>query len=255
MKVNRVALDQYNGILYAAYLTDGGCTDKDQLIVKKYNGTSWIPVGTNPISINLQRGVDFYKTGLIVSQGTPYIAFREGINYEPKVLKYDNSWNELGDLSQQKTNAIVLDLFVEDNIAYIAFQDDVHNASLTVMKYDTNDDLTTWEYVGQPGFSPEIASDYSLFVDEETPYISFYDPDCNGKISVMKYSGDYWDYVGEQGFSDDTVGTTSLIVYNGTPYVAFDDGKARVMKYNGSKWVNVGNKHFSQNYTRIYLLT
>jgi hypothetical protein len=52
------------------------------------------------------------------------------------------------------------------------------------MKYNGS----TWENVGDPGFSDGQVSDVSIYVHNGIPYVAYSDAANNGKVTVMKYN-------------------------------------------------------------------
>ena len=113
---------------------------------------------------------------------------------------------------------------------------------------------TTWQTVGNAGFSTEAEWFTSIAVDQGTPYVAYQDWDKGNKATVMKFdvpSGG-WVPVGVAGFSSGNAGHTSLAMDGDTPYVAYIDGDhyntATVMQFDGTDWVTVGAANFSPRY-------
>ena len=113
-----------------------------------------------------------------------------------------------------------------------------------------------WSLVGGAGFSAGAATNFSLSLYRDTPYIAYVD-DMN-KISVMKFNGGTWESVSTTDFYTLYLASFSLAVYNSTPYVAYRDarifgtgkdarfGLATVMKFNGASWESVGPPGFTE---------
>jgi hypothetical protein len=106
----------------------------------------------------------------------------------------------------------------------------------------------SWNNVGAPGFSADIANYPSFAFNGSTPYVAYQDG-LGGKLTVKKFDGANWVTVGSPQFSAGQVAYISLVFNGGTPYAAYrDDGngfKATVMKFDGVNWVMVGAAGFS----------
>ena len=95
-----------------------------------------------------------------------------------------------------------------------------------------------WEFVGNAGFTPDMAEAMSSDIYNGTLYVAYRDHAGEDmKISAMMYNGSSWENVGTPKFSVGNVDYVSLsISSSGIPYVAFRDtgneNKATVMKYD-----------------------
>jgi len=110
--------------------------------------------------------------------------------------------------------------------------------------------LSDWQPVGTPGFSPGMASNIYIIVNQGTPYIAFGDScvftnvnDSKGTI-VMKYINGSWQNVGIPGSANSKgLHFNYLFMDQGTLYLAYYDSKkggASVMKYIDPSWQFVG---------------
>ena len=166
-----------------------------------------------------------------------------GISVQPSDAA-GNAWQTVGGAGFVSTS--IVDMSVCDGIPYVAYQDNMQNKKITVMKYNG----TAWVNVGNPGFTQGQVHEFSLFVSNGTPYIATRDMSLGNKVSVMKYDGTSWKNVGNASFSDGYADYISLYVDNNTPYVAYKDSmqsqKITVKKYDGTSWNNVGQSGFSQ---------
>jgi hypothetical protein len=112
-----------------------------------------------------------------------------------------------------------------------------------------------WQYVGEAGFSPGVASQNSLaFSPSGQPYLAFENYSDSNKMTIMKFDENNWVCVGDSGIPIGK-GEYISLAFNpasGQPYVAFQDKedtlKATVKKFEGNSWVNVGNPGFSSSY-------
>ena len=119
--------------------------------------------------------------------------------------------------------------------------------------------VSSWQVVGNPGFSSAQADHLSLFIYDGIPYVGYVDfpdnPDIyTGEATVMRFEAGSgkWVPVGDPGFSAGEADNTTLFIASpeGTPYVAYRDGeygdRATVMKFNGITWEIVGCPGFSE---------
>ena len=75
---------------------------------------------------------------------------------------------------------------------------------------------------------------FDIYVDGETPYVTFRDGGNGSKATVMKYINGNWEAVGIPGFSSGVSQYNKIEVVNGVPYVLYRDvnsQKATVMMY------------------------
>ena len=218
-----------DGTPYLAYQDshNGG-----QATVLKYDQTNdvWQPVG-DPL---FSEGTAANLT-LRGEAGSLYVAYQDVANLQAAtVMKYnqaENDWEPVG-YEGFSTGGTVsyLSMDLDDDTPYVAFQDGWNADKATVMKWEG----TSWESVGNPGFSAGSAEYLSIFVDESTPYVAYMDGGNGGKATVMKWDGTSWKPVGGAGFSAGSAEYLSFFIDGGTPYVAYTDGgnggKATVMK-------------------------
>lgn len=235
---------------YVAYF-DGGAPNFGKATVMKFDGTSWVNVGTAGFSAG---PVQYTSLAFNPSTNEPYVACRVGGSGGSKVtvMKFDGtSWVNVGTagFSAGVVNYTSLAFNESTNEPYVAYQDGANSNKATVMKFDG----TSWVNVGTTGFSAGAAAYTSLAFNESTnePYVAYRDSANSNKATVMKFNGTSWVDVGAAGFSSGETTSTSLAFNELTnePYVAYQDAansyKATVMKFDGTSWVNVGAAGFS----------
>ncbi|MBO9597305.1 MAG: DUF1533 domain-containing protein [Cohnella sp.] len=242
-------IDQSNGTPYVAYKDAGvGGTD-GKATVKKYNGSSWVPVG----SAGFSAGTVAY-TSMFVDNGIPYAAYQDAANgNRVTVMKWNgSSWGAVGNAGFSTNQALYVSLYVYNGIPYVAYVDSGNGTSgkATVMTYNGS----SWVPVGTAEFTAGLASYTSLFVSEGIPYLAFQDAANSSKATVMKYDGSNWEPVGNAGISPAKANYTTLFIESGTPYVGFQNngGRANVMKFDGTGWATVGSADFTE-YAALYL--
>ena len=156
-------------------------------------------------------------------------------------------WEYVGESCQSSGNgnASSPKLALNGNEPYIVYKDAVNNGSATVKKYNGS----SWEYVGNPGFSAGSIYLPSIAFYGGEPFVVYQDQANGSKATAMKFDGTTWVNVGNPGFSPGAADYPSIIFINDQPYVCFRDNansnKASVMKFDGTSWVNVGNPGFS----------
>ena len=210
---------------------------------------SWQVLGTEGFS----GGAAKY-TSLFVYDGTPYVAYCDETLGKAVLKKFNGTgWVSVsepgGDTGFSAGAASYTSLYVDNDngTPYVAYKDATNSNKATVRKFSG----TSWDDVGNPGFSADIVDYTSLFVYGGIPYVAYQDrtdPFFWGeyKANSMKFNGTSWEVVpasATEGFSDDKADYTSLYIDNGTPYVAYSDNskgkRATVMKFNGTSWDDV----------------
>lgn len=155
-------------------------------------------------------------------------------------------WEQLGPAGFSKGIASFVNLFVDNNQVYVAFQDGGDNSRISVMTYDKG----RWNLLGSKIISPERAEYPSLYVENGILYLAFQDIANGGKASVLKYENNVWSSIGDRGLTEGLAEVIDLEVKNGVPYLAFrdsSDGKIglTVMAYLDKKWQILGRPQFS----------
>lgn len=188
--------------------------------VKKYNGTSWVDVGSNRFTTN-----SAYNTLLAIDDNdTLYLAYSDGVSNKITVMKYNGtSWVLVGSAGFSTGYAFEFSLAIDTSgTPYVAFQDTT-NASkkTTVMKYNG----VSWANVGSPQFSAGEAYYISLAIDiSGKPYIAYRDLGNNLRATIMKFNGSSWENLGNAGLSGSSVSYTSLALNSkGVPHIAYQD--------------------------------
>ncbi|MBU7005989.1 stalk domain-containing protein [Phosphitispora fastidiosa] len=253
VRYTSIAIDG-SGMPYVVYRDEA---NDNKATVMNYNGTSWEVVGNAGFS----AGTADYASIAIDDNGTPYVVYQDGGNdVKATVMKYNGtSWEAVGSAGFSPGGVEYTSIAIDNSgKLYVAYRDgyELYNNKATVMKYNG----TSWEAIGNPGFSAGKAAYTSLAIDDTgTLYVAYQDLGMDYKATVMTYSGNSWEVVGNAGFSPSWAVTTSIAIDgSGTPYVAYKDvgsnDKASVMKYNGTRWESVGSPGFSAggtNYTSI----
>jgi gliding motility-associated-like protein len=257
----RIAPDGTPYVLYQSYI------DPDPRVlmtVRKYDGTSWVPVGGEPIGVSeFMLSADL----AIDAAGVPYISFADqDQGFRVSVIKYNavgNTWDVVGSRGfsahDVATNAPVGIAIDNSNIPYI-FYANAAGYDGFVMRYDPV--LTSWQNVGVGPVASALGSgEYGIAISSSgIPHVVF--TESNTEISVMRFTGGSWQVVGARSFSDNLAFSPQLALdADNVPYVAYldDDGMGSlpnltVQRYNAGTgaWANVGTPVYN-DYTELSL--
>lgn len=254
--ISMVINDQ--GVPYVAHI-DHSCNEAR---VQKFNGMYWTEVGTG---FSMSDG-PASELSLAIDNNVIYAAYRDGINgnkasvkkYNPITLGWDivgNAGFSSGEITDNYQDQSDLSLYVTNGSPYVAYSDGANGSRLTVQRFNG----TTWETVGNAGFSAGKATCIDLVIDGTTPYVAYSDEANAQGASVMKFNGANWEPVGIANLSAGSVMFLSLAIDNHIPYVAYFDasysGKTTVMKYTGAAWEAVGTKEFTQSVAECLAMT
>ena len=188
--------------------------------VMKFNGTSWVAVG----SPGFTAGSVTYTAIEVDGGGTPYVAFSDGANSSKvTVMKYTgSSWSIVGSAGFSAGAATYVNIAIDGNgVPYVVYNDGGNSNKATVMKYNGS----SWVVVGSAGFSSGTAIYTSIAIDAgNNPYVVFNDAANGNKATVMKYNGTSWVVYGTAGFSTGAASYTSIALdAYGIPVVGMQD--------------------------------
>jgi hypothetical protein len=215
--------------------------DVNGVKVKKFNGTSWLTLGSFELGGSTSIALD--------SNDQPFLVYR---SLKCKVLKYNGSnWTKLNTDGFSLADNESIDITTDSSgTPYVAFSNSYNASKCSVMSYSGS----TWSNVGNFGIGG--GTGYRIAIDYlGTPYIAYTESATYGyKASVMKFTGTNWVYVGVRGFSSEYAMDINIAIDNsGTPYVVYQESsngdKISVMKFDGVNWVIVGAQSFSSGQT------
>ncbi|MEK3916448.1 dockerin type I domain-containing protein [Paenibacillus sp. FSL H7-0331] len=251
--ISGITIAAYGGSPYAAYIQNENNTPR--LKVKKFNGSTWEPVGSEYISDDNYSHI--YDVKMSISQGIVYVAYTAHTSLTNKlyVKKYDgSSWSMAGNgiFDVGSTARNMFSLYADEGVPYISYS----TGKVTVMKLENE----TWNMVGGATLGQQTQAN-DLYVYQGIPYV-VYQEVSPYSIVAEKLNGNTWERVGgtyaqvqlpsSHPYFVDFVQYPKIYIDNGTPYVAYNHQNSsnnqyvNVRKYNGSEWESVGAANFSE---------
>lgn len=229
-----------NGVPYVAY---SDISNTYKLSVKKFDGNSWISVGSKGFSALAVTQFILYFD----ASNTPYALYGEGTKIT--ISRFNGSAWETVNTVVAGTIFTNIDYSSfsasSDAIPYIAFNSTV-TGKTSVYKYNGS----AWVAVGNTSFSPGSTTFITSAIDKlGRPYVAFKDVLNANKITVMKFDADSWSIVGTAGFSTNNLASLSNLISlsfdsENNPYVLYSDPtlsyKMVVKKFDGSSWTTIG---------------
>lgn len=236
-----------DGTPYISYnFTNNGSSNG--LTVKKYNGSSWVDVGS--IGLSATETVNSSKLA-IAPNGTAYLAYNyinDIITPTPTIAmvkKFNGSnWVDVGlqGLPDGGFNGSFKLVIAADGSPYLSDIDLANGSKATVKKFNGS----SWVNVGIPGFSENGISYIGLAIAADgTVFVCYKE----NNIIIKKYDGSNWVNVGT-GVSDACC-FISIAISNGVPCIGYhgDVEKAIVKKFNGTDWQYVGDVTALEGYS------
>jgi hypothetical protein len=227
----RIALSS-GGVPYVAWHEDNG-SGITQILVKKYNGSDWEPVGTLPVNQDPAHSAQLAAIA-VDGDGNPFVAWQEEDGSvlpvtQVFVKKFDGTdWEPVGtDNPLNKnagSNAYAPRIAFQGAVPYVTWHEQDPGADLKtqvyVKSYDSGLDL--WAFVGGSG-SLNAAADQSAvfpsiaFDTDGHPFAVWYEgtPAFEDVVFAKKFNGASWGLVARLNMGD---------TYNAEmPEIAFDD--------------------------------
>lgn len=237
-----IAVDT-NNVPFVAY---SDITDGSKLKIKKFNGTDWEAVGTNP-----SDGGALYIVMKVDRANVPHVLFRDGSAGSTKLTlkKFDGTaWVNVGIAKFTPGNSALPDLaFGPDNLPYVSFVNYATgvNGKASVMKFDG----TAWQMMGTP-MSSGGAGLTQIEVDATgNVYCAYTDAGLGGWVNVKKFINNDWTLVGSNVTTSNSKNLSLELKSDGTPVVGYSDAasieKMSVKQFNGTDWVNIGAAGFT----------
>ncbi|WP_345077908.1 hypothetical protein, partial [Nemorincola caseinilytica] len=232
MKMDRVSNTPYIAVFN---------TTSPGLIVRKYNGSSWVDVG----SLISSSTVD--NVSIEIYDGTPYVMYSSETEGALKMKRYNSgSWEDVGtesgivsysSLSYNEGGSYPPASMTIDATGriYVAY------ATASGFQAVTNNE-GSWEPLGSVQ-AAHVHSNPVIQAYGGIPYVAYFEADR--EISVKKLDGDTWTYVGDTSFSaimytHPEYGRKGDIAFrfnsSGVPYIAFTN-------YTGAFWMTITNGH------------
>jgi hypothetical protein len=221
----------YGNTPYVLYEYSDSLSDESKIAVMKFNGGSWVAVG----SPDFTAGEAYDSSLAIDGNGTPYVVYVDVANSDKAtVMKFNgSSWVTVGSAGFSADYVGEYTDIAIDPVGapYVVYEDgDARKA--TVMTFDGSG----WVTIGEASFSAGEAHTPSIVVDSSgTPYVAFGDYAEDEKLTVMKFDGSSWIVVDHAGFTDGYIFTPSMAIDSHDHlFVVYEDwgnsGNASVMK-------------------------
>jgi len=223
-----IAIDK-SGTPYVAF---ADINNGNKATIKKYNGSSWVNVGTPGFS----SVVPEFMSIAFDTASIPYFAFVHS-TANAYVMKFNgSSWVNVGSISSIASTAQCTSITItsKDTI-YVAYDNYSTNGLANVVKYNG----TSWQSVGPPDFSAYTAVEMSLCHDsKDSLYLAYQDASLSYKATVVKYRHGTWVPLGGAGFSTNYASIGALVIDTANrPYIAYNNGGNNVVQsFNGITW-------------------
>ena len=120
---------------------------------------------------------------MVIGAGVPYVAFAEGIG-AVSVMRYDEpSWSYVDQaaISEGVSSQVSLDFFLGGPV--VAYRDWINNFRLSVQRFNGS----SWEYLGDPGFTPDSVRFVSLATGNAAYYVAVSDAGSSNAVTVVRY--------------------------------------------------------------------
>lgn len=177
--------------LYVAYQDKSQSPGKVR--IKKFDGTNWVNVG-DPLLATTGPGagpaMDIYIAFDLLNK--PYVSYSHTYMGPPRISveRFNGTaWELVGPAqfsSGQFETSLFSSLALPKNAPYIAYQHGGLGLKATVRKYNAG--TNTWDNVGAPGVSDDVAAHTSIAVDgNENVYVAYFDQANGNKNTVKQY--------------------------------------------------------------------
>ncbi|NQU31870.1 MAG: hypothetical protein HQ521_01435 [Bacteroidetes bacterium] len=211
-----------SGTPYVVYQDELSFSTDAKATVKKFNGSSWVTVGTESFSKYEASYCDIAIDG----SGTPYVVYQDRnwpTSAKATVMKFNGSaWVNVGIDSFSAGDVYGTSIAINSSgTPYVTYRDDANSSKATVMKFNGS----AWVNVGSAGFSAGTANQTSIVIDGSgTSFVAFMDGANSNKATVMKYDGSAWVLFGNAGFSSGQADNIRIAINSsGVPYVSYSD--------------------------------
>jgi hypothetical protein len=129
--------------------------------VRRFNGTSWVTVGSPGFS----QGATAYTSIAFTTGNIPYVAFKDWFTADGRATVMhliNDNWTLVGSArftpGESNFTKIVM---APGNIPHLSYSDALNGGKASVMKFTSG----TWSYVGSPLISSGIANDTDMVID------------------------------------------------------------------------------------------
>ena len=217
---------------------------QNRLTVMKYNGSTWVTVGTAGFTAGAASNPDICMDG-----NTPVVAYTDQDGMAA-VVKYNGAqWASVGNPHFKPKYAHKMTAEARNGNVYIAFEDANNSDKASVMYYNGTD----WATLGG-SLSVGSVDSLDLCLVGNIPYIAFCDDTDNSyttsnQLIVQRYTGSGWETVGSGPVMQGYITDPCLAFIGGTPYLSFINWDAYyysphhpiIMSLTDNRWQSVGS--------------
>jgi len=175
----------HNGKPFASFVNGEAM---DAVSVRTTSTSAWHPAGWDFLydgGVSYFTGAYREATSIAFSGDVPYVASMQTGTVSVARNSAANVWADAG-ANPVASNGFLPRLAAgPDGTMYIAYKDNDHGAKLTVKRLVGS----TWETVGQAGFSGKVGDSLDLAVSpvDGKPYVAYVNADDSNKVQVMAF--------------------------------------------------------------------
>lgn len=240
-----IAFDRHD-TAYVAYCDENGTK---KAMVKKFNGTNWLTVGTAQGTVSAINNPVLDERLCFDINNAAYLSYSEYVYNGITLKKFNGTdWASVLPFLPNNSNYRTYTSVAADPTGGVAqvFTDNGFG-KVTVAKCSGTG---TGYFLGDMGLNTISGLTGILRITSDnngTPYAVFND----ASLSVKKFDGTNWVYVGGTYIATDTGGGWADIQFdaNNTPYVYYTQSLAPyrpvLRKFDGTNWVKVGGTNIS----------
>ncbi len=229
-----MALDS-NNVPYIAFSYFDQATSTNKSVVKKFDGTGWIQVGTTDFATGTIGDIILK----IDSNNVPYVAYNGFGNPENIVIKKLVSNNWVTQTSVTSGQVFNFDFTISGTVPYITY-DRLFGQNVQVFASKLNGAI--WQNLGSFGIVSNNGSKPTIAIDaNNNPTIAFLTGN-NPDLIVKKYNSNTnsWDNLGTTVATENIDNPKLAIGSNNTAILAYKDiqnnGIINVKKWTGTTW-------------------
>jgi hypothetical protein len=252
-----IALNSSGNPVVAWHEFDGSSRN---IYVKRFDGSTWVNVGTGVLSAVSGAGTDAHQPSLALdSAGNPVVAWFEfnGLISNIYVQRYNgSSWVSVGTGVLNATGnvanspSLALNSSGNPTVAWSENRGNPNENEIQVFRYNGSSWVNVGSALHGSSNSDNLASEPSLALDSAgNPTVAWFEDDGTAfNIYVKRHNGSTWVNVGTGVLNISGIQAiypSLLLDSSGNPVVSWMDYDGtsynlRVQKFNGTTWTNLG---------------